>query len=198
MNEYLESVDTASTINEDKPAHLCKKCGLCCTVVVPSYTLEELQEMAENNEKEAIDFLRIFVPYDSTDDIPEYGMEHFQQILETMSENENFSPENITVFHCKFINEDMTCSIYSERPDCCRRAPHTGWSLFAPTCGYQGWQFLQREKQKQKVRKLKEILYEIETIGDKNELYQGMNIDELRQHVAEKIKPYEKYGAKNW
>ena len=196
MNEFLET--TASEYIESKPAHLCKKCGLCCKVVVPSYSLDEIKKMAENNEKEAIDFLRIFVPYDSHDDIPEYGKEHYNQIIETMREDENFSPESVTVFHCRFINDDLTCSIYSERPDCCRRAPHTGWSLFAPTCGYSGWQFLQRERQKQEVRKLKEIVYEIDMIGDPNRLYQGMTIPELKAFAEQKIKPYEKYGAKNW
>lgn len=198
MNDYLENTSIASEEIDDKPAHLCKKCGICCRVVVPSFSLEEIEEMARNNEKEAIDFLRIFVPYDSPDEIPEYGRPHYNQIIATMSDDENFDAKNVTVFHCKYVNDEQLCPIYSERPDCCRRAPHTGWSLFAPSCGYAGWQFLQREKQKQRVRKLKEILYEIEMIGDPNRKYKDMTIEELKEYVNEKIKPYEKYGAKSW
>lgn len=198
MSEYLETVSGGIEEIDDKPAHLCKKCGVCCRVVVPSYTHEEIQQMAENNEKEAIDFLKIFVPYDSVDEIPEYGMPHYNQIISVMSADENFDEKNVTVFHCRYITDELTCPIYSERPDCCRRAPHNGWSLFSPTCGYTGWQFLQRERQKQNVRKYKEILYEIEMTGNPEMKYNGMTIDELKKHVEEKIKPFEKYGAKIW
>ena len=51
-----------------RPQHLCHMCGKCCRVVSPSFPYEELKKMAERGDSGAVDFLSLFVPYESIEE----------------------------------------------------------------------------------------------------------------------------------
>ena len=48
-----------------RPQHLCHMCGKCCRVVTTSLSYAELKQMEQDGDKGAVDFLSLFVPYDS-------------------------------------------------------------------------------------------------------------------------------------
>ncbi len=68
-----------------------------------------------------------------------------------------------------------------------------------PGCGFEGWQFEEREKTKQYVRKLKEYLITAEATAE-NGIVQGkdITIEELREIINKKIAQWEKYGSDLW
>lgn len=78
------------------------------------------------------------------------------------------------------------------------RGPLCVWDEFPPECGYTGWLFFEREKQKHLVRKAKEEILALSFL-DKNVLISkdktaGEKIEELNSQ----IEPWQKYGADNW
>ena len=76
----------------------------------------------------------------------------------------NINENEITFYYCPNLTKDNKCSIHVTRPDCCRRAPRNGWSIFPPGCGFKGWQFQQRERVKGLIRKIKEHIIELELL----------------------------------
>ena len=68
-----------------------------------------------------------------------------------------------------------------------------------PGCGFEGWLFWQREEIKQKIRKSKEELLELNLLRmrtkDENTL-QKINIVEHK--IQRGIDFYKKYGSENW
>ena len=66
-------------------------------------------------------------------------------------------------------------------------------------CGYEGWQFKIREAQKEKIRKIKEYLYEVKIFFGEG-MIPGKNttVKELEAQVDAKIAPWLEYGAKYW
>lgn len=64
---------------------------------------------------------------------------------------------------------------------------------------FQGWQFQQKERVKSTVRKLKEYILELELLSPDTVIEnKNMTASELIDFIKEKIKPWEKYGAKYW
>ena len=149
------------------PQHLCKMCGKCCKAITTPYTHQELVKLAQEGQEEAKVFVEIFQRYDSVEAARAAVPDHVENILNQLKKsNTDFDESKVTFYHCPHLTEDNKCSIHSTRPDCCRRAPRNGWSLFPPECGFKGWQFQQREKVKASVRKLKEYLAELELLDD--------------------------------
>jgi len=151
--------------------------------------------MANNNEEEAKVFVNVFKPYANIYEAEKADPEHIGQIIERRKSNKN----SLTFYYCPYLSDDNACTIYSQRPDCCRRAPINGWSLFPPRCGYEGWQFEQREKHKKHVRKLKEVLYELELLAsDDKQISSGQSVKDLKKRIKNKIIEYDKFGSANW
>jgi hypothetical protein len=69
-----------------------------------------------------------------------------------------------------------------------------------PKCGYTGWQFEQKERIKQNIRVLKEKIYEIEVLEGPDAFVEELNVSlaELKEQVAKKTEPFDRYGAKGW
>ena len=184
---------------EEFPQYLCKMCGKCCRSITSNYTHAELEKMAEDGSDEARVFIDIFKPFLSIDEARKIVPEQIDQILEELKISENFDINKVTFYYCKHISDDNKCGIYNQRPECCKRAPNNGWSCMPPGCGFEGWQFEQREKTKQKVRKLKEYLVTARAIAeDGNIPGKNMTVKELEKIIEIKIKPWEKYGSKYW
>lgn len=181
------------------PQHLCNMCGKCCRAITTPYTHEELVELAKQGQEEAKVFVEIFQRYDSIEDAQKAVPDHIQNILTVLSQKPDFDESKVTFYHCPHLTEENKCSIHTIRPDCCRRAPRNGWSLFPPDCGFKGWQFQQRERIKSSIRMLKEYILELDllesdfVIKDRN-----MTVLEMKNLISEKIKPWEKYGANFW
>lgn len=184
----------------DFPQHLCNMCGKCCKTITTPYTHDELLELAEQGQEEAKVFVEIFERYSSIDEAKAAVPDHVENILNQLRKNNpDLDESKVTFYHCPHLTPDNKCSIHSTRPDCCRRAPRNGWSLFPPNCGFKGWQFQQRERVKASVRKLKEYLLELELLEPHTVLSgRNMTASEMKALIKSKIKPWEKYGANFW
>ena len=184
----------------DFPQHLCNMCGKCCKAITTPYSWEELVELAKQGQEEAKVFVEVFVRYDSVDEARAAVPDHVENILNQIRKNNpDFDESKVTFFHCPHLTEDNKCAIHATRPDCCRRAPRNGWSLFPPGCGFKGWQFMQKEKVKASVRALKEYLLELELLPEDKVLPEkGKTVKQMKDFIKQKIKPWEKYGALYW
>lgn len=198
----MESEISNETVayTSDFPQHLCKMCGKCCKAITTFYTHEELMKLAQEGQDEARVFIEIFRRYDSVDDARKVVPDHVENVINQLKKNnDNFDESKITFYYCPHLTKENKCSIHSTRPDCCRRAPRNGWSLFPDSCGFKGWQFVHKERVKASVRSLKEILLDLELMPD--DLFfedRGMTVAEIRQLINDKIEPWRKYGADIW
>ena len=186
--------------NQDFPQHLCLMCGKCCKAITTPYTHEELVQLANEGQEEAKVFVEIFKRYKTIDDARKAVPDHVENILNNLrAANPNIDEGKISFYYCPHLTDDNKCSIHSTRPDCCRRAPRNGWSLFPPNCGFKGWQFQQKERVKASVRKIKEYIIELEQLDSNTFLpSRNMTVGEFISHLEEKMKPWEKYGSKHW
>ena len=156
MDEILENYVNA------RPQRLCHMCAKCCRVATSSKSHEELLQGAENNDEGANDFLRIFEPYPSIVAAHEIEPKVVDNIIEVLKSSNSYNENVLTFYRCRYLNEDNSCSTYETRPDLCRLFPSTPWAVVPPGCGFEGWLFQQREKMKQRIRKLKETILSLE------------------------------------
>lgn len=181
-------------------AHYCIRCGKCCTVLATSYTHEEIIEMAKKNEQEAIVFVEMFKRYNSIADAKKVHDDTVRRILKNKGFSEDYSGNEVTFYYCPHKLPDNSCPQYDKRPTCCKQAPNNEWCVMPPKCGYSGWQFEKREQTKANIRSLKEKVYETEILFGEDAFIEEINmpLKELKNLLEEKIKPFEKYGAKGW
>src|SRR5574344_1328834 len=85
-----------------RPQRLCKMCGKCCRVVVPSVPYEKLKEMAARKDQEALDFLVLFEPYPTVAD----AMAVDEAIVKNIPDY-----EKRTFFRCRFLDGNL-CTKY--------------------------------------------------------------------------------------
>lgn len=193
--EFLRQKKAADTSWQN----LCNMCGKCCRLAVPQFFHQELEERSSCGDVEAQAFLGIFEPYSSVEEAKSVIPDHFDRIVKELSQKPDFDISKVTFYHCKHITDNNLCSIHETRPECCRRAPAHGWSLFPPGCGFEGWQFEQREHHKRVIRNLKEILYELEFYNDNDVITEDkQTAKELREKIIKQIEPWKKYGANEW
>jgi Fe-S-cluster containining protein len=154
--------------------------------------------MADEGDDEAKVFIEIFKPYSSIQEARKIVPEQVDQALSVLKER-NYDIDKVTFFYCPHISDNNLCSIYETRPEYCRKAPRHGWSLMSPGCGFEGWQFEQREKNKKLIRLLKEYLYMVENLSQDGRVPgRDLTISELRKDIEEKIKPWERFGSMFW
>ena len=113
----------------------------------------------------------------------------FAQMLEKTSEP--------NVYSCKFLKDNLCTN--PNKPEICKKYPSSPFVELPEECTYCGFIFMQKEKIKQQVRKLKEeiIHYDaiISTTQNKKEQNQLQKIAASRQKLIDK---YKKYGSDNW
>lgn len=193
INKYEED------IKKDFPQYLCRTCGRCCKSITTSHTYEELKKMTANGAEEARVFIEIFKAYSSIEDASKVVPEQVEQVLSVLDESKDLERDQVTFYYCPHVTDDGKCSIYEVRPNCCRRAPNHGWSVMPPGCGFEGWQFEQREKHKKMVRTVKEHLYMVETLSTDGKVPgKDMTVEELRQIIEKKIEPWKRFGSSFW
>lgn len=182
-----------------RPQHLCHMCGKCCRVVTTSLSYTELKQMEQDGDKGAVDFLSLFVPYDSIESARNVDAGVVDNIINRLKSDGSFDEKKITFYGCKYLQDNNLCSRYETRLDLCKHCPSTPWSIVPPGCGFEGWLFWQREEIKQKIRKSKEELLELKLLRmrtkDENTL-QKINIVEHK--IQRGIDFYKKYGSENW
>ncbi|MCA9788831.1 MAG: YkgJ family cysteine cluster protein [Cyanobacteria bacterium HKST-UBA06] len=179
---------------------LCHKCGRCCRSATTFNSYPKLLELVEQGDQEAIDFLEIFEPFDSVEQARAVVPEQVQRVIDEVSHRKDMHLDELTFYHCRYVTEEGMCGIYERRPRCCSEAPYHGWSMMPPGCGFEGWQFEQREMQKAEIRKLKEIQYQMEALSpDGIRTASGsMTLDELRGKINEALAPWKTFGSQHW
>jgi Fe-S-cluster containining protein len=180
---------------------MCHKCGKCCRSATTYNSHSKLLELVEQGDKEAIDFLEIFEPYQSIEDARLVEPEQVEQVLKVVESREDMKVEDVTFYHCRYVTPEGLCGIYERRPRCCREAPGHGWAVMPPGCGFEGWQFQQREKQKRMIRDLKTSAYIMEQMspdGVHHPTRPETTLEDLRIMVKDKIKPWKLFGSEYW
>jgi Fe-S-cluster containining protein len=197
---YYTPEDEGRQSLDPLPQGVCNQCGRCCRSATTYYPYKKLLEMVEQGEKEAIDFLEIFEPYSSIEEARKVVPEQVNHVFEVIKRRGDINPEDVTFYKCRYINDQNLCTVYERRPRCCREAPRHGWSAMPPGCGFEGWQFDQREKQKKLIRTLKESLHIMEMLSPDGKTMptRDVPLDDLRQVVKDKIKPWRRFGADLW
>lgn len=182
-----------------RPQSLCKMCGRCCRVSTTSTPYAELKKLAQKGDKPAIDFLSIFEPYSSIEEARLADSGIVDNIIERLSQDGNYDEKNTTFYYCRYLQDDNLCSNYENRPLLCKHCPSTPWSIVPPECGFEGWLFMKREEIKQKIRKSKEELLELELLKQKTVDEKTLEkINQVQNKIHQSINLYKKYGAENW
>jgi Fe-S-cluster containining protein len=180
---------------------LCHKCGRCCRSATTYHSYKKLQELKEAGDKEATDFLEIFEPYESIEAARAVVGDQVDQVIDVVKNRDDMKVEELTFYHCRYVTPEGLCGIYERRPRCCREAPAHGWSVMPPGCGFEGWQFEQREKQKRMIRDLKTSAYIMEQMspdGIHHPLRPETTLEDIRNQVRDKIKPWVPFGSEYW
>ncbi len=188
-----------SNPQESFPQHLCKMCGKCCRAITTPYKHNEIIELDKEGQEEARVFTEIFKRYSSVEEARKVVPDHVEQILTKLKKSPDYDESKISFYYCPHVTEQNKCSIHPTRPDCCRRAPRNGWSIFPPDCGFKGWQFQHREKIKASVRSLKETLMDLEFLPDDQVMPSSKKtVKELKDSIIERVAYWERYGSAHW
>lgn len=141
------------------PQELCKMCGKCCHIATfkGGLSYEEIIELINDPETEpsqvegAKDFLAIFEPYDSHDEIKTKDPAFYARVMEKVGN------PNMSFFHCRYIGEHGGCLIHEDRPLLCRMYPVPNErTMFFPGCGFE-------ERCKENLQKITEIIEDIKS-----------------------------------
>lgn len=141
----------------------CNKCGECCRNI-------------------AVDFEKRIVYRDGI------------QTLSTELEEcliKNSTRENITFCSCRYLVNNLCTN--PKKPDECIVYPSSPFAFLFDDCAYRGKIFLEQEKVKQKVRKLKEEIIDYET-----QLASDKSLQRIIDRHNAFINKYKVYGSEDW
>lgn len=164
------------------PQSLCRTCGKCCKVVsfknglsyreIKALAEQDINSSAEASQIEgARDFLSIFVPYESIQEIEQVNLKLVEDFQKNF--NKDITKEQY-FFYCKFLSKDNLCLIHEDRPSLCRMypIPHER-TLFHDDCGFEK-QAKENWRQIQLIMKeLEESLQSYQKQLEKNKTQQG-------------------------
>lgn len=176
----------------------CLKCGKCCKLIQSLKSFNELCELAKSGDKGAINFLKLFLPYDNLEEAKEIDPIAVENIIET--NKKKFGADTVTYFYCcRYLNNDNTCKVYNIRPNLCKEFPKSAFTVVPENCGYAGYLFEAKEEVKKNIRKMKEELIDIailkENSASQNETKRYENIENKYSAIINK---YKIYGSKDW
>lgn len=180
---------------------LCHKCGRCCKSATTYATHDELLKRQAEGDSEASDFLRVFEPFESVEDAIAQVPEQVNRILKEIESRPDMDVSKTTFYHCRYVTPEGICGIYDERPRCCRQAPGHGWAMMPPGCGFEGWQFQQRETHKKTVRQLKTSFHTLKQLspdGKTHPLKPEKNLDDMEKMIQDKIDAWKQFGSDSW
>lgn len=196
---YNEKMEKSENIFLNTRPELCHMCGKCCRVVTTSVPYSELKEKADEGDEGAMDFLELFEPYPSIDAAREVDAGIVDNIIERLKSDNNFNPDEITFYGCRFLLDNNLCSRYETRKTLCKHCPSSPWAITPPGCGYEGWLFLKREEIKHKIRKSKEELLELQVLKNKVTNEETLKkIEAVEKKIVTNIEAYRNRGSENW
>ena len=183
----------------ERPQSLCNMCGKCCRVVRTGIPYSELLKLSQEGDERAINFLSIFEPYSSVEAAREIDASTVDNIVDALKKEGQFEEGKLTLYCCKYLQNDNLCGNYEERPKLCRHFPGGPWDVVPPGCGFEGWLFWKREEHKQKIRRSKEELLELQLLKTKNNNPEILKkIESVEQKIQRSIDMYKQYGSTNW
>ena len=181
-----------------RPQEYCLMCGRCCKVATSTTSYAEIQKLKNKGDKGAIDFLEIFEPFESIEEARKIAPDIVDNVINHYIED-NRPTDDLTFYTCKYLRDDNLCGRYEDRKTLCRHFPASPWAIVPPGCGFEGWLFLKREEIKQKIRKVKEELIELELI--KKKIKDDATLEKIKtveEKMHKSIDTYKKYGSENW
>lgn len=78
------------------------------------------------------------------------------------------------------------------------RGPLSVWDEFPEECGFSGWLFYEREKQKHLIRKIKEELHSLSFLPSDSLVAKNKTAKQRICELENIIRPWKKHGAQNW
>lgn len=122
------------------PQSMCKVRGNCCRIATftGSLSYKDLQALLESpvekDAERAKDFLTLFIPYETQDEVRAMAPEFVDRIRDNAETN----PDEIAFFKCRFLGERGECLIHEDRPTGCRvyPFPHEK-TIYHPGCGFE-------------------------------------------------------------
>ena len=177
---------------------ICKMCGKCCRLISSTKSYDELCADVQKEDKVAINFLKLFLPYESIEQAKVVD----RQVVDAniLLNKKLYGEQTQTYFYyCRYLSADNSCSVYDMRPKMCRFYPKNEFVVLPEDCAYEGYAFIIREKVKAKIRKAKEELLDIKVLRQ-NEQQRGI-IEKLNKHekkLNEFIAEYDVYGSQDW
>ncbi len=134
------------------PQHLCKTRGMCCKVATfkSNMSYEQLKALAESddpNASNAREFLTLFIPFETEEEVRAIAPVFVDRVKEADPEK----ADAVSFFHCRFVGDDGRCMIHEDRPTGCRiyPFPHEK-TIYHPGCGFE-------EKGYENMRKMNDI-----------------------------------------
>lgn len=124
---------------------LCKQRGTCCRVATfkGSLSVADLEALANDPEAEANaremarDFHSIFIPYDNQTAAATLTPDFVFTVREH-AKKQGRNPDEVTFFHCKYVQADGRCGVHEDRPTGCRHYPLPHRSTFYHRgCGFE-------------------------------------------------------------
>ena len=141
----------------------CNKCGACCKNIV-------------------VDFKRKILFRDGVQTLTD-------EFAKMLLKGEN--KDSTTICSCSFLKNNL-CS-NPNKPKECADFPSSPFAFLAENCGYEGDVFIKLEKEKQKIRKLKEEIIYYNSI---------LSVDKSVQRIIDRhqtyINKYKIYGSEDW
>lgn len=183
---------------ESRPQELCLMCGRCCRMATTPVPYQELLKLAEGGDEGAKDFLGLFEPYPSVEEARKIAPEIVDNIMRQWTSNPD-NKDELTFYRCRYIMDNNLCSRYKDRPELCGRFPTSPWAVVPPGCGFEGWIFKKQEEFKQKIRRQKEAVIELEALLPT--LSNPEHIEKVKESIEKTKKTIElfaKYGSANW
>ncbi len=177
---------------------ICKMCGKCCRLIFALKSYDELCAAAEGGDTLAANFLKLFLPYSSQEEVRKLDSAAVDAIIES---NKRACGEDVTTYfyYCRYIGEDNRCSVYDVRPKLCRLYPKNEFVPLPTDCAYEGYSFMAREKVKAKIRKTKEQLLDIKVLR-KNAKDKGTfeKLNKLESKLNQFVNEFKTFGSEDW
>ncbi|MCM1010660.1 MAG: hypothetical protein NC390_07280 [Fusobacterium sp.] len=177
---------------------ICNKCGKCCRLISSTKSYDELCADAKKGDNVAVNFLKLFLPYDSLAEAIKIDSNVVDAVVE-MNKRAYGEDTQTYFYHCRYINFENECMVYNMRPKLCRQYPKNEFIPVPEECSYNGYSFAMREKIKAKVRKAKEELLDIEMLrANATERSVIERFNKLEKKALQLIENYKAFGSQDW
>lgn len=131
--EYKQKLkNTYKAIMDKKQDYSCSCCASCCKFATSEYSYEQLKQRAMRGDKYSADFVSVFVPYKTEEEVKLANPEYFELL------NKILDDQKIYYYYCPKLEGNL-CSDYENRPDICKDFPHNPLKLLPSECSFNKW-----------------------------------------------------------